>query len=165
MTESIENLTEALQRELAEYTQMVALLDLQQQQIGARQASEVYQSIAPIKEQGAAIQRARQHRDDCRGNLAELLRRARDLSFADLIPLLPDGARDLVGNLVKSNNEMLARVRQRSRQNHMRLGRSIELLQGLMNSILPTPASRVYTDRGMMKMRRPNQRLLYEACG
>jgi len=165
MTENIANLVSALRQELEQYGEMLALLERQQQQIGARCAETVYQSIGPIQLQGRAIQKARADREDCRARLAQSLQQAKELPFAALIPLLPVDCRPLLGALVKENNELLARVRQRTRQNHLHLSRSIELMQSLINSLVPAREPRVYNDRGSMKARRPVQRLIYEAVG
>jgi flagellar biosynthesis/type III secretory pathway chaperone len=165
MTENIANLINALREELAQYGTMLALLDGQQKQIGARHADGVYQSIGPIKQQGLAIQKARAHREECRAQLAQSLQQGREFSFAKLIPLLPEEGRAVLGALVKENNDLLARVRVRARQNHLQLSRSIELIQSLIHSIFPAREPRVYNDRGSMKARRPVQRLIYEAIG
>ncbi len=39
--------------------------------------------------------------------------------------------------LVQENNELLVRVQQRARQNHLLLLRSLELMQKLINSLFP----------------------------
>jgi flagellar biosynthesis/type III secretory pathway chaperone len=165
MTANIENLLNALRQELEQYNKMLVLLERQRQQIGARRAEGVHQSIGPIKQQGVAIQKARACREECRAQLAQSLQQARDLPFAKLIPLLPGECRALLVALVKQNNELLGRMRQRARQNHLHLSRSIELMQSLINSIFPAREPRVYNDRGNMKARRPSQRLIYEAVG
>jgi flagellar biosynthesis/type III secretory pathway chaperone len=165
MTEHIANLVSALRQELEQYGEMAALLERQQQQIGARCAEEVYQSIGPVKRQGLAIQQARSHREECRAQLAQALHRARESSFAELISLLPEDCRPLLCSLVRKNNELLARVRQRARQNHLRLSRSIELMQGLINSLFPSRISRIYNGRGTMKLRHLAPRSSYEAIG
>jgi hypothetical protein len=163
MTENIASLVSALRQELEQYREMLALLERQQQQIGARCADEVYQSIGPVHRQGLAMQQARAHREECRAQLAQTLHRTRESSFAELISLLPENCRPLLCALVRENNELLARVRQRARQNHLRLSRSIELMQGLINSLFPARISRLYNDRGTMKLRRLNPRSFYEA--
>ena len=165
MTDIISNLISALRQELEQYGEMLALLECQQQQIAARCADEVYQSISPIKLQGLEIQKARSHREECRACLAESLQQSRDLAFAELVPLLPADCQPLLCALVQENNELLVRVRQRTRQNHLRLSRSIELMQGLINSLFPAPASRVYNGRGSMKARRLSPWAIYEAVG
>jgi flagellar biosynthesis/type III secretory pathway chaperone len=165
MTENIANLVTALRQELEQYGEMLALLERQQQQIGARCADEVYQSIGPVKRQGVAIQQARTRREECRAQLAQSLHLAREASFAELVALLPADCRPLLCALVRENNELLARVRQRARQNHLRLNRSIELIQTLINSLFPSRISRIYNGRGTMKLRRLSPRSCYEAFG
>ena len=165
MTEHIANLVSALRQELEQYGDMAVLLERQQQQIGARSADEVYQSIGPVKRQGVAIQKARAHRDECRAQLAQALQRAADSSFAELISLLPADCQPLLCSLVRDNNEMLARVRQRARQNHLRLSRSIELMQSLINALFPSRISRIYNGQGTMKLRQLTPRSSYEAIG
>lgn len=165
MTELIAKLVGALRQELEQYGEMLALLERQQQQIGRRNAHEVYESITPIKLQGTAIQRARTYRDDCRAELAQSLQQARETNFARLIPLLPAECRPLMSALVQENNELLLRVRQRARQNHLHLHRSIELMQNLINSLFPSREPRTYNALGSMKPRRAIHRPMYEAMG
>jgi flagellar biosynthesis/type III secretory pathway chaperone len=144
---------------------MVLLLERQQQQIAARSADEVFQSIGPVKRQGLAIQKARSHREECRVQLAQTLNRTKESSFAELIPMLPEDCQTLLCSLVRQNNELLVRMRQRARQNHLHLSRSIELMQGLINSLFPSRVSRTYNGQGNMKMRRLAPRSFYEAIG
>lgn len=165
MSTNFENLMGALRRELEQYGQMLALLDRQHEQIAQRRADEVSQSVAPIKLCGQAMQQARKHRDECRAQFAQSLQQPKDSTFAQLMPLLPANDQAVVQALVKENNELLARVRQRARQNHLRLSRSIEMMQGLINAIFPSREPRLYNGRGGMKVRRPAQRLFYEAVG
>lgn len=165
MTEKIATLINALRQELEQYRVMLALLDRQKQQVGARCAEDVYQSIAPIKGQGLSIQRARAQREECRVQLTQALQRPRDSSFAELIPLLPGDCQPLLGTLVRENNLLLARVRQRARQNHLCLSRSIELMQGMINSLFPARETRMYNERGSMKLRRLTPLSMYEAIG
>ena len=163
MTEHIANLVGALRQELQQCGEMLSLLERQQRQIGARSADEVYQSISPIKLQGLALEKARAYREECRAQLSQALRQPTGLTFGQLMPLLPADSQKLVSALVRENNELLARVRQRARQNHLRLSRSIEMMQGLLKSLFPTRSSRVYNDQGNMKLRRIAPCSVYEA--
>ena len=165
MTEKIQNLIGALRRELEQYGEMLARLEVQQEKIVARSGDEVYQTIAPIKAQATEIQQARANRETCSGELAQSLGRPRDTTFAELVPLLPAEYRPLVVALVEENNALLVRVRQRVRQNHLRLSRSIELMQNLINSLFPSREPRVYNGRGSAASRRALQRWTYEAVG
>ena len=165
MTESIQKLITALREELQEYGEMLALLDRQQQHIMARAADEVFQTISLIKSQGSAIETARARRDECRRVIAEGLDQAEDSNFTVLIPLLPADYRPLVKALVDENNELLVRVQQRARQNHLLLNRSVELMQGLLNSLFATRETRVYNDHGAMETHTVAKRPIYDAVG
>ena len=165
MIDSIIKLVSALREELSEYGEMLALLDRQQQQVVARAADEVFQIIGLIKCQGAAIQVARSRREECRAELAQNLQRSEEAAFADLIPLMPADYQPLVRALVDENNELLVRVRQRARQNHLLLSRSLELMQGLINTLFPGRETRVYDGLGTMRVRGLAGRALYEAVG
>jgi len=165
MIESIVILVSALREELGEYGEMLALLDRQQQQVIARAADEVFQSIGLIKSQGRAIQTARARREECRVQVAESLARKQDATFADLVPLLPADYRPLVVALVDENNSLLVRVRQRARQNHLLMSRTMELMQNLINTLFPSHETRVYNDQGAMNTRGLGLRPMYEAVG
>jgi flagellar biosynthesis/type III secretory pathway chaperone len=165
MIDSIIKLVGALREELSEYGEMLALLDKQQQLVVARAADEVFQTIGLIKSQGLAIQNARSRREHCREEVAQQLLQAEDAAFVDLIPLLPRDYQPLVKALVDENNELLVRVRQRARQNHLLLSRSLELMQGLINTLFPGRETRVYDGLGTMHVRGLARRPMYEAVG
>jgi flagellar biosynthesis/type III secretory pathway chaperone len=138
MIQSIKLLIDALRDELQNYGEMLALLDRQQAYLIARDASEVFQSISLIKAQGAAIMQSRDRREEGRRAVALDSSQAPEISFADLIPLLPADYQPLLRALVDENNELLMRVRRRARQNHLMLRRSVELMQELLNTLLPS---------------------------
>jgi flagellar biosynthesis/type III secretory pathway chaperone len=165
MIDQLVTLVGALREELEQYGEMLALLDRQQQQVIARAADEVFQSIGLIKSQGIAIQTARERREDCREMVAECLDRNPETPFAELIPLLPADYQPLVKALVQENNELLVRVRQRARQNHLLLSRSLELMQGLINSLFPGRETRTYNDQGEVRTKTAVSTALYEAVG
>jgi flagellar biosynthesis/type III secretory pathway chaperone len=165
MIDSIVILINALREELGHYGEMLALLDRQQQMVVARCAEEVFQSVVHIKAQATAIQKARAHREYCRSQLALALQQAEETRFGSLIPALPPDYRPLVTALVDENNELLVRVRRRVRQNHLLLSRSIELMQNLINTLVPGRETRLYNGQGSMNARRLPRRVLYEAVG
>jgi flagellar biosynthesis/type III secretory pathway chaperone len=164
-TDSIEPLIAALRDELQHYGEMLALLDLQQEQVKARSAAEIFQSISLIQAQAAAIQAARQHREQCRGAAALACRRPENAPFTDLIPLLPPDYRPLLQALVDENNQLLGRVRQRARQNHVLLRRSVELMQELLRTLFPARQTSVYNGNGHKRGQVLNARPLYNAVG
>ena len=148
MIEHIERLVEALRDELQQYGAMLSLLDQQHHLITVGPAEEVFQSISPLKAQGCSIQNARAHRDECRRHIARLGEQSDNAGFSVLIPLLPPDYRPLVTALVDENNELLVRVRQRARQNHLLLSRSVEMMQALLDTLLPAHETRVYNGHG-----------------
>jgi len=165
MIHSIKVLIEALRDELQNYGEMLALLDRQQEHLISRAASEVFQSISLIKAQGAAILQARDRREDCRRAVAGQCGQSREAAFAVLIPLLPADYQPLLRALVDENNELLMRVRRRARQNHLLLRRSVELMQDLLNTLLPSRQASVYDDTGSCQAAPAEQRRFYEAVG
>jgi flagellar biosynthesis/type III secretory pathway chaperone len=51
---------------------------------------------------------------------------------------------------VQENNELLVRVQQRARQNHLLLSRAVDLMQRFINTLTPTPPPTTYNDIGRM---------------
>ena len=164
-TESIQPLIAALREELQQYGEMLALLDRQQEQVKARSSDEIFQSISLIQAQGAAILAARQHREQCRGAAALACRQPENAPFTDLIPLLPPDYRPLLRALVDENNQLLGRVRQRARQNHVLLRRSVELMQELLRTLFPARQTSVYNGSGHKRGQVLAARPLYNAVG
>jgi flagellar biosynthesis/type III secretory pathway chaperone len=164
-SDSVEPLIAALRDELQHYGEMLALLDRQQEQVKARSSDEIFQSISLIQAQGAAILAARQHREQCRGAAALACRQPENAPFTDLIPLLPPDYRPLLRALVDENNQLLGRVRQRARQNHVLLRRSVELMQELLRTLFPVPHTSVYNGNGHRRGQILHARPLYDAVG
>jgi len=164
-SDSLEPLIAALRDELQHYGEMLALLDRQQEQVKARSSDEIFQSISLIQAQGAAILAARQHREQCRGAAALACRQPENAPFTDLIPLLPPDYRPLLRALVDENNQLLGRVRQRARQNHVLLRRSVELMQELLRTLFPARQTSVYNGSGHKRGQVLAARPLYNAVG
>jgi len=165
MKDEIQNLIGSLREELQQYGEMLALLDRQHQFIMVRDAAEVFQSAGSVQGQAAVIKEARAEREKRRARLAETLRQSESADFATIIPLLPPDYRPLVRALVDENNELLVRVRQRARQNHLLLSRSLELMQGLLNALMPSRETRVYNDHGNMHTHTIVTHSFYDAVG
>jgi len=165
MMKSIQLLIDALRDELQNYGEMLALLDRQQEYLISRAASDVFQSISLIKAQGEAILQARCRREECRRVLAEDCRQPQEAGFTILIPLLPADYQPLLHALVNENNELLVRVRRRARQNHLMLRRPVELMQELLNSLLPSRQGSVYDGTGSRSAGAAAPRQFYEAVG
>ena len=158
-------LIECLRHELEEYGEMLVVLDRQQESVMARAAEEVMRTVAACNEQMKQIQSARQQRLDCQKEVATLLGRADETEFKTLIPLLPPLYRLAVESLVRENNDLLVRVQQRARQNHLLLGRALQLMQQFIDVLMPAAGPPTYNGDGALRpvARRPAG--IYEAVG
>ena len=132
---TLENLIEALRNELKQYGEMLALLDHQQEMVTQQRTDDILHSISAIDAQSAAIQAARANRQLAQRGLAEGLGDGRQMTFAFLIPSMPEPYRPLVTALVQENNELLLRVRQRAQQSHRLLRHSLEMLQRFITNL------------------------------
>lgn len=147
MIDSLQDLIHSLREELQQYGEMLARLDQQQERIIRRASDDLMQSTVEVESQSRSIQNARQHRFQSQQKVARALRLVDDAPFAEIMPFLPEEYRPLVAALVQENNELLTRVQQRSRQNHVLLSRSVELMSRVIQTLIPG-GSPVYSRRG-----------------
>ncbi len=148
MTESIEKLISALREELQQYGEMLARLDEQQQLVMRRAAEAALQTVPLIQSQSALLTQVRETRFSATRDLCAELSLPESATFKELVPQLPNDYRPLLEALVQENNELLQRIHQRARQNHILLTRTVESMQHVINSLgihRPTP---VYNDAG-----------------
>ncbi|HEX4343231.1 MAG TPA: flagellar export chaperone FlgN [Verrucomicrobiae bacterium] len=150
MNDLIGNLIEALREELKQYGEMLALMDHQQQLVMHRRTNELLESVTTINAQSDIIQAARRERGQRHRHLNQRLNLKDDAGLGELIPLFPPDYRPLVLALVQENNELLVRVQQRARQNHLLLSRAVDLMQRFINTLTPTPPPTTYNDIGRM---------------
>lgn len=165
MMEKLQPLIDALREELQHYGEMLARLDHHQELVMRRESADLLRSVAELEEQSAVIQQARRQRGQCLSELGAHLGLGDSATFAEVSPLLPDDYRPLVNALVQENNELLVRIQQRSRQNHLLLARMVEMTQRVMSMIFPGGASPVYDHAGMVLGPGAQARSLYEAVG
>ena len=165
MNNLLPNLIEALREELKQYGEMLALLDQQQDIVMQRQTSELLSSVATINEQTGVIAAARREREQRQRHLARQLELPEDSGLAAITPRLPADYRPLVQALMQENNELLVRVQQRARQNHLLLNHAVELMQHLINAIVPGASPQTYDDSGRVPATALPQHSLYEAVG
>jgi FlgN protein len=163
MNELLQNFIESLREELKQFGELLALLDLQQEQVARRLADELMATVTAVNLQGEAIQGARHEREQRQRELAQALSLPADARIASVLPLLPDVYRPLVSALVDENNHLLTRVRQRAHQNHILLSRAVEMMARFINSFramgVPT-----YTPAGTVTAAVP-ERAFYEGVG
>jgi len=165
MNELLSNLIEALREELKQYGEMLALLDQQQQLVMRRQVADLPENVDSVNAQAGVIAAARQEREQRQRHLARLLDLPENPGFKTLIPLLPADYRPLVDALVQENNELLVRVQQRARQNHLLLSHCVELMQQLINTIIPGVSPATYDGNGHVPATAVMSQPIYQAVG
>jgi flagellar biosynthesis/type III secretory pathway chaperone len=165
MKELLHNLIDALREELKEYGEMLALLDQQQQMVMHRQTQDLFQCTTTLNSQAETVAAARREREQHRRHVATRLELGEDAGFAVMIPRFPSEYQPLVQALVQENNELLVRVQQRARQNHLLLSRAVELMQRFIGSLLPGTQPTIYNDAGRMLSAGLPQRSVYDAIG
>jgi len=159
------NLIEALREELKQYGEMLARLDHQQDVVMRRQTEDLPRSVADINSQAEVIAAARCEREQRQRQIARRLNLPESAAFSAIVPLLPADYRPLMQALVQENNELLVRVQQRARQNHLLLSHAVELMQRLINAIFPTASPTTYDGAGQVPGISLPQHSLYEAVG
>ena len=165
MNNLLPNLIEALREELKQYGEMLALLDQQQYLVMQRQTSELLSSVATINEQTGIIAIARREREQRQRHIARQMELPEESGFGAITPRLPADYQPLVQALVQENNELLVRVQQRARLNHLLLNHAVELMQHLINAIVPGASPQTYDDAGRVPATGLPQHSLYEAVG
>ena len=164
MNELLQNFIESLREELKQYGELLALLEAQQEQVVRRLADELSETVSAINSQAEVIQAARRERDQRRRELARSLLLPDETLINQLIRALPESYRPLVSALVGENNQLLARVQQRARRNHVLLSRSLELMGQFINSLCAVGAP-TYNEDGAKAPAVSLGRALYEAVG
>lgn len=165
MNDALEQLIHALREELQHYGEMLARLDQQQEHAMNRMSEPLLEATAGIEVQSQAMQLARKTRVAAQAGVASSLGLASDATFAEIIPKLPADYRPLVGALVQENNESLMRIHNRSRQNHLLLCRSLELMSRLLGNLLPGASSPVYSGNGNVTGGNFPAHAMYQAIG
>lgn len=165
MVPLIKSLVAALREELEQYGEMLARLDDQQELVMRREADGVLQSVEAVQVQSLVIRRAREERERRQIDLAGSSGLSASADFSELIPRLPSDYGMLVSALVQENNNLLVRVQQRARQNHMLLAQSLELMGRMMKSLFPGSDLRTYNAGGTATAGGPSAFSLYEAVG
>jgi flagellar biosynthesis/type III secretory pathway chaperone len=165
MNELLQHLIEALREELKEYGEMLALLDQQQQMVMHRRPQDLLQCVAATNAQAETIAAARREREQRQRRICLQLELAEDAPFAVLVLQLPPEYRPLVQALVQENNELLVRIQQRARQNHLLLSRIVELMQRFLGTLFPGTQLATYGGDGHMLAPVPPQRSIYDAVG
>ena len=136
--QATEQLLDALRKELHECGAMLALLD-RQQAVASRSGDDVLRWVTAVNAQSAAVERSRHLREMRRSELARLLAQPEDATFVVLVPQLPQTFRPAIDAVVRENEQLIARIRTRVRQNHLLIARSLEVMQHVINAFVPAP--------------------------
>lgn len=151
MSELIQALIDALREELQQYGELLARLDDQQECVILRATDRLLSSVESVQIQTEVVQAARKTREQRCQEIAPRLGLPTGVSCAQLATALPDSFRPLVEALVQENNDLLIRLRQRARQNHLMLNRSLELMQQVLGAFCNESAGPVYGNLGAMR--------------
>jgi flagellar biosynthesis/type III secretory pathway chaperone len=154
-----------LREELKQYGEMLAVLEQQQDSVVQRQVNDLLQNISQINAQADVIAAARQERGQHQRNVARQVGLEDEATFGDIIPRLPADYRPLLQALVQENNELLVRVHQRARQNHLLLSHAVELMQQLIDAIVPGATVKTYDKSGRMPAIHSPAYSIYESVG
>jgi flagellar biosynthesis/type III secretory pathway chaperone len=163
MMRKLEQLIFALREELQHYGEMLARLDDQQELVMRRSAHGVLETVPRIQDQSAVLAQARETRIHLMKDLCVHLLLPEGSAFTDLIPKLPADYRPLMQALIQENNELLLRVQQRARQNHILLTCTVESMQRVINSLTSQRHSPVYGESGNVTPMPGSAPALYEA--
>ncbi|HVK58676.1 MAG TPA: flagellar protein FlgN [Candidatus Kapabacteria bacterium] len=163
MTEFLEKLISALREELQQYGEMLARLDDQQELVMRRAAAAVLASVPQVQSQSALLTQVRDVRFAATKAVCGVLRLPADATFKELLPRIPADYRPLLEALVHENNELLHRIHQRARQNHILLSRTVESMQHVINSLGIHRPTAVYDDSGTVFNPAPARSAMYEA--
>lgn len=144
----VEDLVAALREELQQYGEMLARLDDQQATIVGRRGDQLLSSVMAVDQQAASMSEARAVRARVANKLLDTLQLPSDSSLQSALPLLAPAYQPLLQALIQENNQLIIRIQQRSRQNHLLLTRSLESMQKLMQTLLPAPPPARYTGSG-----------------
>jgi hypothetical protein len=140
MIEKLGDLIAALRDEMQQFGELLARLDHHHDRVLRRAADDLLQSVSDIQAQGVVLDAARRRRADRQSEVARKLFLSDNAALAELVPLLPENYRPLVGALARENSELLIRVQQRSHQNHLLLARTLEMMQRFMSTLVPDGA-------------------------
>ena len=164
-TKAAEELMEFLRNELEQYGQMLALLNQQQESIISRATEDVFRSASIIQEQTEKLKDVRSKREKCQTNIIQAWEKPADTPITQLIALFPEKFRSALEALIQENNQLLTRIQQRVRQNHILLSRSLELMHQMVSALIPAAGIGTYNGAGQEARPETLPRILYDAVG
>ena len=164
MNEALNNLIAALREEMTQYGELLALMQEQHELIINRSANELLINLHDVNQQVEKIATHREHRETARRVLVQSVGGTEDTTFKQMTALLPEEYQPLLNALVEEINQLLQRIQQWVRQNHLLLKRSLDLMSKIMHTIFPTSsaAAQTYGRGGTVNPIAPPPSTLYE---
>ena len=148
-----ETFVEALRKELEEYGALFNLVNEQQHVIATRATESLTALSGKIQSQTRLCNQLRLQREQLIVDLLNDWGINRELSsMAELIPLFPENNQPLIAALVEQINHMIARVRQKVRQNQLLLSRANDIIEQIIFSLQPQTL-KTYNSRGGISLR------------
>jgi hypothetical protein len=143
--EPLNNLIAALREEMTQYGELLALMQEQQELIINRSANELLINLHDVNQQVEKIATHREEREAARRALVQSLGGTEDTTFNQMTALLPEEYQPLLNALVVEINQLLQRIQEWTKQNHLLLQRSLDLMSKTMHSIFPTSSAAAQT--------------------
>ncbi len=163
MKPHVEQLIECLREELTQYGELLALMQEQQGLIITRHAGALQENLMAVDQQVVRVATARRAREQARKAVVAALGAAPETTFRQMTAQLPAEYQPLLDALVAEINQILVRVQQWLRQNHLLLSRSLDLMQRMIQNLFPAAQSgRTYGRRGFVASVTPPPSSLYE---
>lgn len=156
---------DSLRNELAEYGGLLQLFDEQQKKIFALDSDGVAEFVPLLEQQAETARFCRSEREQTVRSYAAEHGQATDRSLRQLLPVFPSEVRPLLEALIDEINHLLQRTKQRTRQNHMMLGRLVELHRELVPSLRPQSFTKTYSRRGQVAVAAAVSVPTYRAAG
>ena len=147
MNTPLNQLVQLLRNELLHHGELLALLDRQPAHNSPCRIEDLLPATQKLEAQCQALQQSRQLRIEWQADLAERAGLDRQMTLPKLIPHLPRAYGPLLEALVEEIEAARRRIQTRLQQNHHALGRGVEVMLRLLDTLSPTAAGRLNTDR------------------
>ncbi|HYD82595.1 MAG TPA: flagellar protein FlgN [Opitutus sp.] len=147
-----QSIAENLRQELTEYGELLRLFEQQQESLFKRESDAVLQLGTQIEDQAHILQDCRRQREKTVAAFAALVGQPAAATLRSLLPHVESDARPLLEALINEVNVLLHRVRRASRQNHLMLGRTLELHQETLRQLRPDSFTKTYAATGRVSV-------------
>lgn len=154
-----EPLVEALRKELEEYGGLHILMNEQQSCILGRDTDGLLEKNDAVQAQAVVCNQLRFQREKLTNGILEEWGIDKEFtSLSQIIPHFPEKSQGLLQALVEQINHMIARTRQKARQNQLLLSRASDVIEQVVMTLRPQTV-KTYNRRGsvLLKASAPSQ--------